>query len=404
MDIGPILRAMFRNKIGAVLIALQIAFTMTVVVNAYFMIAERVEAMDRPSGLAESELFHIASSGFADDFNVRVTVEEDLALLRQTPGIVDAVQVNAIPLSGSGWSMGLQTEPGEDIDGSGVAVYMVDDHGINTFGVNLIAGENFEDTDVQWRTRSQSTWPPTIIITEAMAKALFPDDSVDEVVGKTVYIGNTQPMTIIGVVERMQAPWNNWDTVEQSMFVPQKMEFESTRYLVRTEPGRTDALMPVVEELLANSNEGRLVRNNFSMEDTRRRSYQLDSGLATILAITMVVLVVITSFGIVGLASFSVRRRTKQIGTRRALGATKADIVKYFLVENFLITTMGVVLGGIMTIVFNMWLVDALNFPKIDLRFVPVGMLVLWVIGQLAVMGPARRASSIPPAVATRTV
>jgi len=257
---------------------------------------------------------------------------------------------------------------------------------------------------VQWRTRSQSTWPPTIIITEAMAKALFPDDSVDEVVGKTVYIGNTQPMTIIGVVERMQAPWNNWDTVEQSMFVPQKMEFESTRYLVRTEPGRTDALMPVVEELLANSNEGRLVRNNFSMEDTRRRSYQLDSGLATILAITMVVLVVITSFGIVGLASFSVRRRTKQIGTRRALGATKADIVKYFLVENFLITTMGVVLGGIMTIVFNMWLVDALNFPKIDLRFVPVGMLVLWVIGQLAVMGPARRASSIPPAVATRTV
>ena len=112
----------------------------------------------------------------------------------------------------------------------------------------------------------------------------------------------------------------------------------------------------------------------------------------------------ITGLGIVGLASFSVNRRTKQIGTRRALGATKRDILRYFLVENFVITTFGVVLGGAMTIGFNVWLTEAMSLPKIDLYYVPIGMGVLWIIGQLAVLGPARRACAVPPAVATRTV
>ena len=112
MELGPILRAMTRNKTGAILIALQIAFTMTVVVNGWVMIEERLRVMDRPSGLAEDELFHISVWGFAKDFNGRASVIDDLALLRQSPGISNAVAINAIPLSGGGWAMGLQAEPG----------------------------------------------------------------------------------------------------------------------------------------------------------------------------------------------------------------------------------------------------------------------------------------------------
>ena len=83
MDIGPILRALTRNKTGAVLIALQIAFTMTVVVNALFMIQERTRLMARPSGLIEEELFYLTSTGFGENFNERLTVEEDLRQLRE---------------------------------------------------------------------------------------------------------------------------------------------------------------------------------------------------------------------------------------------------------------------------------------------------------------------------------
>ncbi|MCZ6643870.1 MAG: ABC transporter permease [Gammaproteobacteria bacterium] len=402
MELGPILRALLRNKTGAILIALQIAFTMTVIVNALFMIEERTQQMARPSGLVEADIFYLTSTGFATDFNHRVTIEEDLALLRQTPGIVDAIQINTIPLSGGGWSMGLQTEPGEEFDATSVALYMVDSHGINTMGVNLIAGENFSETEIEYRERSQTSWPPNIIISEAMASELFPDNPM-AAVGKTVYISANEPITITGIIERLQAPWSGWGGVERTMLVPTRMLFGS-RYLIRTEPGRLDEMMPQIEELLASSNTGRIIRGMRSMPDTRARSYLFHSGMSTILTIVVVVLTAITGLGIVGLASFSVNRRTKQIGTRRALGATKGDILRYFLVENFVITTFGVVLGGAMTIGFNVWLTEAMSLPKIDLMYVPIGMGVLWIIGQLAVLGPARRACAVPPAVATRTV
>ena len=404
MEIGPILRAMTRNKIGAILIALQIAFTMTVVVNAYFMIEERLRLMDRPSGVVEDQLFHISSRGFTPEFNGKVSAQDDLALLRQTPGIVDATAVNAIPLSGGGWSMSLQTEPGDDKQGHDVAIYMVDEHGLDTFGSKLIAGRDFTPIDVRERGNATSDWPDKVIISEAMAKALWTDADPLVVVGRTAYINDGEPITIIGIVEKLQAPWNSWTTVEQSMLVPDKLTWTGVRYMVRTEPGRRDEMMPVVEELLARSNNQRIVRAPESMAETRARSYALDSGLAKILGVIMAMLVLITSLGIVGLASFSVRRRTKQIGTRRALGAKKRHILRYFLVENFVITTLGVVLGAVMTVGFNVWLVQALNFPKIDLLYVPIGMLALWLIGIIAVLGPARRATAVPPAVATRTV
>ena len=90
--------------------------------------------MARPSGLDEHNIFTIASVGFARDFNERVTIEEDLAALRTLPGVVNAIQSNSIPLSGGGWSMGLQTEPGAEIDGTSVALYFIDEHGLDTFG------------------------------------------------------------------------------------------------------------------------------------------------------------------------------------------------------------------------------------------------------------------------------
>lgn len=403
MEFGPILRAMKHSKVGALLIALQIAFTMTVLVNAFFMIQGRVAETLRPSGVVEEDLFHLRSTGFGADFDARLTVEEDLAMLRQTPGIVDAVQTNAIPLSGSGWSMGLQTEPGDEIQATGVGVYMVDTHGIDTLGVKLVAGENFTETDVEWRERAQSDWPGKTIVTQAMAQALFPDDPFSAV-GKTVYINNDQPMTIVGIIERLQMPWVASTGIERSMLVPVRMLWDSWHYMIRTEPGQREAMMPLIEDQLARSNAQRVIRDMRSMPETRKQGYLMHRGLAIILTVLMVVLTLVTSLGIVGLASFSVNRRTKQIGTRRALGARKRDILRYFLVENFLITTMGVVLGGVMTIGFNMWLVESMSFPKIDWLYIPLGMVVLWIIGQLAVYGPARRACAVPPAVATRTV
>jgi len=403
MEIGPIWRAMMRNKTGAILIALQIAVTMAIMVNAVSIMQERSEMMSRPSGVDEQNLFFISSVGFAEDFNERATIEEDLAALRAMPGVVNAIQSNSVPLSGGGWSMGLQTEPGEEIDGTGVAIYFVDEHGMDTFGLNLLSGKNFDATEIEWRERASTEWPANTLITQAMSEALFPDEP-EGALGKTVYINSNEPITVIGIIEQMQAPWNGWSGVERVMLAPTHTLFGSTRYIIRAEPGMRDELMPKVEALLAESNKGRIVRSMRTMEETRERSYRGDSSMIKILTFTVVLLIVITSLGIVGLASFSVNRRTKQIGTRRALGASKVAILRYFMTENFIISLVGVSVGAALTISLNIIMIEIFSLTRISWYLVPVAMLMLLLVGQAAVFGPARRASSVPPAVATRTV
>ncbi len=403
MEIGPIWRAMLRNKTGAILIALQIAVTMAIMVNAISIMQERGRMMARSSGIDEHNIFAISSIGFAENFNERATIEEDLAALRAMPGVANAIQSNSVPLSGGGWSMGLQTEPGEEIEGTGVAVYFVDEHGLDTFGLNLIAGENFSATDIEWRERSATEWPDKTIITRDMAATLFPDNP-DSALGQTVYISDDESLTITGIIEQMQAPWNGWDGVERVMLVPTHTLFKGTRYIIRTEPGRRDELMPQVEELLAGRNQDRIVRSMRTMDETRERSYRADASMIKILTFTIILLIAVTSLGIVGLASFSVNRRTKQIGTRRALGASKVAILRYFMTENFIISLVGVLIGAALTIGLNILLIETFSLTRIAWYLVPVAMLMLLTVGQAAVLGPARRASSIPPAVATRTV
>ena len=126
--------------------------------------------------------------------------------------------------------------------------------------------------------------------------------------------------------------------------------------------------------------------------------------MAGLLVGVIVALLGVTAFGIVGLASFWVAQRRKQIGIRRALGATRADILRYFQTENFLIVTFGIVLGIILAIGINLLLMKFFEVPRLPLWYLPIGVVVLWLLGQLAVLVPALRASNVPPVVATRSV
>jgi len=115
-----------------------------------------------------------------------------------------------------------------------------------------------------------------------------------------------------------------------------------------------------------------------------------------------VALLVVTALGIVGLASFWVQQRSKQIGIRRALGATRGQILRYFQTENFLLATLGIVLGMLAAYAINLALMNMYELPRMPLLYLPLGAALLWLLGQIAVFGPARRAAAVPPAVATR--
>lgn len=403
MEIGPIWRSMLRNKGGFILIAVQIAVTMTIMVNAVAIIQERSVDMARPSGLDEANTFALASVSFVDGIDKKRLIDEDLDLIKNTAGVVSATSSNSFPLRRGGWSEGVSLEPGEGVSDSSTALYFSDEHTMETFALELIEGNNFTPNQVSWVVRESNDWPPVAIVTEALAKDLFPDEA-GTYLGKTFYVGDDNPVNIIGVVERLQAPWPSWSGLERSMLVPQRRDDDFVRYIIRTEPGFRDQLMPQIEELLATSNPDRIIQSVRTMDDVRKMAYLGEAAMIKLLSFVVALLTVITGLGIVGLASFNVSRRTRQIGIRRALGATRVSIVRHFMVENFLVSTIGVAMGGILAVALNMLLVEKFALEPMAWYVIPSAMVSLWLVGQAAVAGPARRASNVTPAIATRSI
>ncbi len=403
MEIRPILSTILRNRLGAILVAAQIAVTMAVLCNASFLALDRLQTMLRPTGLDVENTFTVDTINFGDGFDYRAETLLDLAAMEAIEGVRSVTTINSIPLSGGGWGENLsgiwKKMPKALAEAKESSTWSIR-NGIEALGVELVAGRDFTAADMLWREPRSSAMPAVIIVTQAMADTLFPDG---DALGKTVYSGNN-PLQIVGIVERMFGSWVNWDGVVNSILAPGRMIDQSSRFLVRSEPGQRDAVMAAVEQALSNRYAERVVRNVISLEEFMADSYSGERTAAVVLMVIISLLLIVTGLGIVGLVSFLVNQRTKQIGTRRALGAQRWHVVRYFLIENWLITSIGLSFGLILTSMLNYYLVQNFELPRLPLWYLPIGLVAIWGLSLLASFGPARRAARVPPAVATRTV
>ena len=402
MDFGPMLSSLMRNKTGAVLVAVQIAVTLAIVINSLYIIVLRVEKMNRETGIDVENVIIAYVRGFGDDFDVVDSIGNDIDLIKSIPGVKAASVSNQVPLSGSGSGTGLRTEPDETIEAVSTARFRWSEEGLDALGVELTRGRNFFPEEVDYiMPASDPPAPASILVTQQLADDLFGEE---DALGKTVYWGSMEPSTIVGIIGRMHGSWVGWDKLENAVIQPGKPAFTSDKYIIRVEPGMRDELIPIIERKLGESNRQRIVKSVRTLEDLAARSYRTDRGMAIILSIVIFLLIGLTALVIVGLASFHVTQRTKQIGTRRALGARRIDIIRLFMLENWVITTAGAVLGSILTVVVAYWLEVSFELQRLDWSYLPAGIVILWILSSLAVLEPSRRAASVPPAVATRSV
>jgi putative ABC transport system permease protein len=416
MKLHPILAALRKHKAGTVLIALQIALTLAIVCNAVFIIGQRVERVNRPTGLDESNLFLVSqqwvgapSADNADGVEKLDAMQrEDLAALRQLPGVAAVTPTNSIPLLNSSWTGSVSHKPGADLGGKGdirTAYYFTDEQALSTLGLRLVAGRNFNAGDVQHQGFRDQRDRPVAIISKALADKLFPDGNA---VGKVMYSdGSNAPTTIIGVVARLQIPSvGSWGSsfAWYSTLIPTRLDGGFARYAVRTKPGQLDAVMRAVAPTLYKVTPMRVLDDDSvkPFSEIRAKAYRADIGMAVLMGVICLILLCVTAAGIVGLTSFWVGQRHRQIGVRRALGARKIDILHYFQIENLLIAGVGVVLGVVLAVGLNMWLMTHYEMTRIPLLYVVTGVLAMLAIGQGAVFVPARRASNVPPVEATR--
>ncbi|MGN6729600.1 MAG: ABC transporter permease [Rhodanobacteraceae bacterium] len=404
MEIRPILSTLRRHKVTALLIAVEIALTCSIICNAVFLISQRLQRMNLPSGVAEHELVQVQVVDIGDRPDAKARGEEELAALRALPGVKSVARVNQLPFTDSSWNNSIFLSATQTQPTLNATMYFGIDV-LKTLGTRLIAGRDFYPAEyAEYRDvlRDPKLTPHVIIITQALAQKLWPNQSA---LGKTIYFDPQTPLQVIGVVAGLIRPSlsEGEGAAQWSTVVPWRFSGGGS-YALRTDPARRQQVIKAAVAELKSLDPKRIFRQQRTLDEARAEFFQGDRSMAGLLGGVIVALLLVTALGIVGLASFWVAQRRKQIGVRRALGATRGDILRYFQTENFLIVTFGIVLGMVLAFAINLTLMKFYELPRLPFFYLPIGALVLWGLGQLAVLGPALRAAAVPPVVATRTV
>jgi len=397
---GPIIRAMKHNRMRFALIILEIAITLAIVTNAVNMILDERVKMLRQSGFDDENLISIGYQPFAPEFReesfVESLVQTDMRAIRSIPGVKAVAATGFLPWQGGGSSGTWKTEGYNDKFQA--QLYAARGQLFETLDVKIAQGRAFVEND----TPAETNVPTRVtVISRALAKKLWGDaDPIGRVI--TNGEGGT-PRTVIGVIDEFYNPYA-WNIGEFVLFTPGRAyDSGGARFLLRTEPGAVKSVVSQLEPKLLAVNNGRVFR---LLTVAEQKDNFFSAGKVVITAMTgiIIVLIFITGLGIVGITSLAVSERTRQIGTRRALGATRADILKHFLAENWIVTTAGLLLGVVATYALNFALVSKLTDVKMPWYLVGIGIVMLWAIGIIATLPPAIRAATVSPAIATRSV
>jgi putative ABC transport system permease protein len=410
MEFRPILSALLRNKTGPVLVAIQVALSLAILANALYIVNIRQAVANRPSGIVqEHDIFHIQVSPLRELSHEEqlARIKSDTALLRAVPGVVSVASTSQTPLSRSGSYNSVSADLKQEKESGIAAFYISPDSLVKTWGLKLVEGRDFNDSDVmEIDQKTSKEFPKIIQITKAMGEKVWP--GATSFLGKTLYMGvgpEARPVRVIGVIDTLQSPGAQvGQDGETSVITAVRLTGDrNAQYTIRAEPGQRDRVMKEAEEALRRAANNQVVLKAKTLDEDRKERYRADVGLSWMLVTVSALLLLVTASGIVGMASLWVTQRRKQIGVRRALGARRVDILRYFITENIMITSIGVFTGVLLALGLNQLLVSALEMARLPATYMVGGAAIFWALGIGAVYGPAWRAASISPALATRS-
>jgi len=400
-----IARSLLQNKSTWFLLSCQVAITLAVLINAIALVKRSNEIIAEPTGMELQNIITIRSipfdAAYNDESYMQARMREDLEYLRQYPAVINASASNSFP-GDFGSNSEMYALGADEKSAIGVGVFMADENLIPTLGLNITSGRNFRSEEIfysNWPS-SDKELPQIVIITDSLARNLFPDESA---IGKTVVFQESH-RTVVGVTSLFRGRSPLLGAAAANAFFPGYVSGarQISRYAVRVSSGEATRLIPELETALLKLNSGRDIDTiNLLLEHVEAGNGLYSYGGLVLLTISAM-LVITTALGTFAITYLSVAKRTRQIGIRRALGATRRDILNYFLLENLVTTGSGILLGVFLAIGLNM-LMTRLGLGRADWLVTGGGILFIALIGQLAVFVPAYLGSRIAPAVATRT-
>jgi putative ABC transport system permease protein len=414
MSLHQIASSLRRNRLMPSLVIVQVAIACAILCNAFFLLSERLAPMLVPSGIAAGQVIEVDEIVASGRSWKRAEIEAGTQALRTIPGVEKVASAMGIPLSSS-MRASTQLEAG---DGPKVSVdaFMGQDM-LDALGLKLAQGRDFipsdyHDFDMGTIGKGNRYTLQPIIITQALAHKLF---TSGHALGQPLRNPDSKEggsYRVVGIVRhllRYQLDNASDGRAEDAMLLPVRIVGTPVlSYVVRTQAAQRAGVLKAVPGALAKQfgNDlmpGITISTN-TFESLRDSAFSSWRAAVWLLGTVCLVAAVVTAIGVMGLTSYWVQQRTRQVGIRRALGARRRDILHYFLAENMLIVGVGVLLGMLCAFAINLYLVRHYELARLPWVYLPVGAVTLSLLGQLAVLGPALFVAAVPPAVATRSV
>ncbi len=407
-----IIKPLLRHRLMPLLVVLQVALACAIACNALFLLQQRLVPILMPDGVSRPDhlivAWHIAASG--KPWSATRLHETEMAL-RAIPSVTSVSVAGSLPMVTNarfnGNVIGVESHVKTN------AAMYVGNHLVDTLGLQLVAGRNFNaaEESVQYKGLGMHRNGP-VIITRALADKLFPGGKA---LGKRMRIGDEADAprrTVVGVVAHLMR--NDFGTgkhpgLDYTMLfpgIPNHWPVPSFGIRVgHADPRQVTASVKQVVQRMLGTGMVKGIDPRYDMyAAVRDRALAKSRAAVWLLAGVCLIVLIVTLAGIMGMTSYWVGQRTRQIGIRRALGARRRNILNHLQIENLLVVGSGVVLGLAAAYGINLWLMQHYELSRLPWQYLPLGAALLLVLGQLAVLAPALRASRVPPVVATRSV
>jgi putative ABC transport system permease protein len=412
-----ILASLRRHSLMPALVLLQVALACAILCNVFFLAWQRLEPMLAPSGIDADNLILVDNLGAQRSFTAAESEGAEQAL-REVPGVREASSAFGLPMvSIATIEINLQGPTHAAVGANAFFGRAL----VKTLGLQMVAGRDFLPGEYRpWGVGadngSNSGWdngsPQPVIITQALADKLFGSAPVIGQVLTDPSDKDSHGYQVVGVVKhllRNELGVATEGRADYTVLLARNIgNTAMLSYAVRVDPAMRDAALQGVKDTIKRQ-FGALIGGGpqpRTQTYRARRDAAFKEARATLWLLLGMVLaiVIVTLVGIMGLTGFWVQRRTRQIGIRRALGARRADILRYFMLENIMIVSVGIAVGMALAYAGNVLLMHYYELPHLPWTYLPLGAIVMLAMGQLGVLVPALRAAAVPPVVATRSV
>ncbi|HJU88942.1 MAG TPA: ABC transporter permease [Gemmatimonadaceae bacterium] len=309
--------------------------------------------------------------------------------LRALPGTQDVGAGVVVPLTGNNWTVPFERADQPVPEGErppDVGWQVASGSFFRALQIPLVAGRLFDD-------RERPGSPPVVIVSEAIQRRFFPNGGA---VGQQIKLGSDR-LEIVGVVGDIRRAGLR-DEPRADMYFPFERAPGGQIALFVRSSSDADVTQLSMQRALERIEPGLLILDARTLEDVARESVQVTRVVFLLLGIFAATALALAAVGIYGVMSYAVKQRTRELGTRIALGATRRNIVWLVLRQGAIIAAIGTAIGVgvglastrlLSSILYGVSATDPLTLSA------AVTLLVMTILAACYI--PARRAAAVDP-------